>query len=272
MFGKSERFEDYEAGGGAMAFTLAARTAKRVPPGSLCRLLLVKSGAIRVAAAGQVWICGKGGALLLAPEEAADLQAVSRCVVHAAFVPPRHVDWHGGAAHRVAASSLLQALVARMVQESAAPSRSARARLIDGLLVDEIRLDDVPAICLPRPSEPRLAMVCDAVLAEPSARWDAPALAALAGMSTRTLARMFVTHLGIAPASWCRSARLLTALTEVARGGTLHEAAAASGFAGPASLCTAFKNATGTTPRHYFRAHRAMSTSDEAQFFDEPAR
>lgn len=268
MYGKSERFEDYHrsAASGAVgfAFRLAGGAVKEVPASLHGQLLLIRAGAIRADVGDAAWINGPGCALLLGAQTQARVVAVCECVVYAALLPGG--PWRAASASRVVAGDLVQALLGELVQAPAGAS-SARVRRIGELLRDELRLEDIPPIAFARPADPRLARACDAVLGDPSRPWDMQLLAREAGLSTRTLARRFVAQVGVAPGQWCRSVRLATALTEVARGGTLHAAAAVSGFAGPASLCAAFKQATGTTLRRYFRCPATGPEGSDAAFF-----
>lgn len=272
MFGKSERFEDYAHGPVAMAvgmgFALTAGAKKELPVSARCCIVLARSGAIDVSACDAVWVCASGTAVLVGAQTQAVISCVSDCVVHVVLLGAAHGRaWPRLRVRRIAVTDLVRALVGELVQAST-NAVTQRLRRLSRVLADEIRFEDIPSIGLPRPKDPRLARACAAVRADPAARWDAQALAARAGMSTRTLARQFVQEVGVSPARWCRAVRLTAALTEVARGGTLHQAAAASGFAGPASLCAAFKQGTGTTLRRYFRAQTSPEGREESDLFD----
>lgn len=270
MFGKSERFEDYhfELGSNAVGFALSLRAGadKIVPASPNCQLVLPQAGTVRVSAGDVLWFLGPGNGLLLGVGVQARISAVRHCVVHVAQLLVRDSQWRQITASRVLATDLIRSLLGELVQAPSGPP-SQRIHRIARLLLDEVQLEQTPPISLPKPSDKRLLLACAAVLDDPAKEWGIEALSRLAGMSTRSLSRAFVEQTGTTLGQWCRSVRLATALSEVARGGGLHEAAAAAGFAAPSSLCAAFRQATGTTFRGYFRTRPISTTQDEASFF-----
>jgi AraC-like DNA-binding protein len=249
-----------------MAFALAAGAHRQVPAAAPGRLFLARLGALRLLVGDSLWVLGPGNLVLLGAHMPAVIQASSmKCVVHVAHLPLRDSEWRRVKASRAVATDLVRALLGELVQVPTG-LRSARVRRIARLLQEEIQLEQTPPPQLPRPADYRLQRVCNAVLNEPAKAWSAQDLARVAGTSTRTLARRFMQQLGTTPADWCRAARMATALSEIARGGTLHDAAAASGFSAPSSMCAAFKKVTGTTFMRYFRGGPHVA-ADEVAFF-----
>lgn len=270
MYGKSERFEDYDAKKArcvtAMAFRLKRGSEKFCPPRPHHHLLLVRAGAIQVQVSDQNWACGPDCALLWAPSTPATVIALSDCTVHVAQLNTASTAWRNVMASRVVSSGLIRALLSELVQvPNEAPS--PRATRLGKVLRDEIGLEVFPPLHLPRPTDTRLRSVCDKILADPSLDWRGTNIASHAGMSERTLARRFVEAAGVPAAKWVRNAKLAAALGEVARGGSLYAAAAAAGFSGASSLCAAFKQATGSTIRGYFRRNGPPNNAGIAEDF-----
>ncbi len=88
-------------------------------------------------------------------------------------------------------------------------------------------------------------------------------LAAYAGLSVRTLQRLFAEYAGISPAWMLRRLRLIEAAERVARGEEVRwaEVAAELGYSDQAHLSRDFTAAIGSTPTAYAAAQRPTGTS-----------
>lgn len=149
-------------------------------------------------------------------------------------------------------SELMRAL-ARRVAGWVAPLQldAAQARLI-AVLLDEIRQAPHEALHLPMPADRRAARIAGALLLSPGDARDLPAWAAWAGLSARTLSRLFLAETGLSFAQWRQQARLTLALEQLARGVAVAEVAEALGYATPSNFIAMFRRAFGDTPAHYF--------------------
>ena len=100
-----------------------------------------------------------------------------------------------------------------------------------------------------RTHDPRLERMCSTVRADLSASWTVPKMAALAGMSPRTLRRSMHNALGISPQAWLLRARV-DAATPMLTSTSLpvSDIAYRVGFRSPSRLSEAFKQAVGLSP------------------------
>ena len=78
------------------------------------------------------------------------------------------------------------------------------------------------------------------------------ALAALAGTSERTLARLAERDLGVSVLTlWRQQARILAALPILAQGGSVTEAALTLGYGSPSAFAALFRRLIGRSPATY---------------------
>ena len=78
-------------------------------------------------------------------------------------------------------------------------------------------------------------------------------LARAVGVSPRTLERRFQAETGMTLGRWRQHRLLLCGLEHIAAGGSVAEAAVASGYASPSGYIAAFRKAFAATPGRYFR-------------------
>jgi AraC-like DNA-binding protein/mannose-6-phosphate isomerase-like protein (cupin superfamily) len=156
----------------------------------------------------------------------------------------------------VAVSPLLRELILRAMElEPLYPERGAEQRLVD-VLLDEIGSTPIAPLHLPLPSEPRLRVVVDGLLADPTDARSLAAWARTAGASARTLARLFEREAGMSFGAWRRQARLLRSLELLGSGESVTSVALALGYAGPSAFISMFRRNLGTTPARYFEETR----------------
>lgn len=149
-------------------------------------------------------------------------------------------------------SELLRALIVNALDLPEAYQAGTRAERIYELLLDEIRLMNTLPFCLPEPSSPRLKQLCDAVRATPAGAWTLENAARQVSMSGRTLSRHFYQQTGLQFSEWVRRARLLVALTRLARGEPVTQVALDSGYANPSAFSAMFRRVMGVPPGDYF--------------------
>jgi AraC-like DNA-binding protein len=171
--------------------------------------------------------------LYVAPETAAALPA--RCQV-------------------IEVSDLLRALILAAMDEPVDYGRGSRGAAIAQLLLHELRsLPELP-LHLPMPRDDRLQAVCRRVLDRIGDDLDIETLAADAGMSSRSLARLFQRETGMGFQAWRQQARLAEALARLSSGRPVALVASDLGYASAAAFTAMFRRALGTTPSKYFAA------------------
>jgi AraC-like DNA-binding protein len=150
-------------------------------------------------------------------------------------------------------SPLLRELIVRATElgmlDERDPVESSVARLIAAELT--AGLAPVPPFTLPSPSGPA-TLSAVRLIASDGPVLSTTRLARAVGLSTRTLERRFEAETGMTLGRWRQHRMLLCGLEHIAAGGSVAEAAVASGYASPSAYIAAFRKAFGATPGRYF--------------------
>ena len=135
------------------------------------------------------------------------------------------------------------------------PLSPSREQLLTRLVLDELLHADTQVLGVPLPNaqtgDKRLRALCEAVLRAPSERATLAEWAADTGASERTVARLFRDELGLSYQQWRQQAVLAHALPLLARGQSVSQVAAASGYASDSAFSAMFKSAMGQSPSHF---------------------
>jgi AraC-like DNA-binding protein len=101
------------------------------------------------------------------------------------------------------------------------------------------------------PREPRALAVAQAILQKPGEPVTLASLCADAGLSIRTMQRIFRREVGVDLDSWRRQARMTKAIQLLAAGAAVKEAAFAVGYSQPSAFVGAFRRLFGSTPKRW---------------------
>jgi transcriptional regulator GlxA family with amidase domain len=118
------------------------------------------------------------------------------------------------------------------------------------------RLARVPAapLGLNWPRDPRIQQIADALSADPTTSAVLDELAASAGVTARTAARLFVKETGQTFGQWRQQLRLLVALEHLGAGASVTQVALDVGYQDVSSFIAVFREVFGDTPARYFRS------------------
>jgi AraC-like DNA-binding protein len=102
---------------------------------------------------------------------------------------------------------------------------------------------------MPMPTDEKARHVANIILADPAADRDLDSLAAEAGISGRTLTRLFPEQTKLTLKSWKQRARVIAAIERLGQPGvSIKQVATALGFSSSAAFSFAFCDVTGETP------------------------
>jgi AraC-like DNA-binding protein len=223
---------------------------------------------------GQLAYCATGIVQVMVTPEEVGLQAVTFIVPpsRAVWIPPNtrhavsvreaaelrtlyiHSDAQPGAGlscRMIRVSPLLRELVQAMDADSRRAAEPAREQLLTRLVLDELAHADTQQLGVPLPQDKRLRALCEAVLRAPGERATLAQWAANAGASERTMARLFREELGTTYQEWRQQAVLAHALPLLARGASVNQVAAATGYASDSAFSAMFKAAVGHPPTRW---------------------
>jgi AraC-like DNA-binding protein len=211
------------------------------------------SGVLQVKADGISWIVPPQRAIWIAPEIEHEIVVLEQARLRALYVLAERAPFPGRGCKTLEVSNLLRELIAALGNAEG----GAREQLLSELILDEVAGAAVMPICVPLPSDKRLAALCDAVLADPGSTLRLPDWAAKVGASERTLARLFERELGMTFGQWRQQARLAHAAPLIARGVPMAHVAESLGYASQSAFSAMFRKTFGSTPSAFFAQRRA---------------
>ncbi|MBH9342798.1 helix-turn-helix transcriptional regulator [Pseudomonas aeruginosa] len=160
----------------------------------------------------------------------------------------------------LACSDFVALIVERATRWPAGSAWSAERENLLRVLLDELRHAVPQRTRLPYPGDPRLRRIAEALLANPGDPRPAAEWARWAGLSSRSLSRLFGTETGMSFAQWRQLARLHAAVERLAAGQAVGEVAWSLGYESPSSFASAFRAVFGETPSGYSsRAAEALA-------------
>lgn len=148
----------------------------------------------------------------------------------------------------ISVTPLVRELVITAAEGALAGDELSRIRAV---LRDQLRRAPQDPVSLPAPRDDRLAAACREVMADLSTPRSLADLSTAAGASERTLARLFRTELGVTYPQWRNTIRVYQAMIRLAEGRPIAATAHECGWATPSAFISAFRQATGQTPRAY---------------------
>lgn len=209
-----------------------------------------RSGVLSVAVDDSYWILPPTRALWLPAGVVHRTGATRDAVLCGLYLDPSrcHLDWP--APTPVAVDGLLAHLIGYLNRTDLADAARLHA---EAVVLDLLRPLPSTPIDVPPATDPRVRTVTDALLADPADPRGLEAHARAAGVSRRTLTRLFVQDTGMTFDRWRTHTRLRAALPLLAEGQPVSRVAHAVGYSTPSAFLAAFRRTVGTSPAHYLR-------------------
>jgi AraC-like DNA-binding protein len=214
------------------------------------QLLFAASGAMTVSGDRQTWMIPPGRAVLIPAGVPHAIRmwgdVAMRSLYFAADAPavPLRID----TCRVISVRPLLRELILRVAELAALDSRVDTDTNVMRVLMDELESARVEPLLLPLPTDARAKKAADIVLTNPADAATADVLARHAGLSTRTLERLFRAQTGMRFGLWRQKARLLESVHVLVEGGSVTDAALESGYSSVSAYIAAFKQTFGCTP------------------------
>jgi AraC-like DNA-binding protein len=216
------------------------------------QLIYATSGVMEVAAAGSLW--------LIPPQFAAWIPARTRHAIRMPVaVSMRTLYLKPGLARGKSCSvlhvaPLLRELIVEAVRVGDLKVRNkGHTAFRDVLLAQIAKASPIPTM-LPMPKDVRARALAESVIADPKAQRPLDTECRKAGMSARTMQRIFRREIGTDFETWRRQARLMKAVELLAAGRSIKETAFAVGYAQASTFVAAFRKSLGVTPKAWIGA------------------
>lgn len=171
--------------------------------------------------------------------------------VQTIYVDPDCVPHFPRRCRMMRVSELLRALMDEVVRLPALYDEDGRDGLLVDLLLAEIGRMPEASLHVPVPDDPRLSRICATFLADTHSDRTLDDWAARAGVSRRTLTRLFRRETGMSFAAWQQKVRLLEALARLGGGEPVTRVALDVGYDSPSAFAAMFKRVLGTSPRRF---------------------
>ncbi|MDQ7988996.1 MAG: helix-turn-helix transcriptional regulator [Candidatus Dactylopiibacterium sp.] len=210
------------------------------------------SGLVELQTRAGSFMAPPSRAIWIPPHTEHQAANVAHTEMRSLYVASALMSWAPPRCRVVTMSPLVRELIVRFSTLPADyASEGPNGRLI-AVLVDELSALEEVAFDLPMPADARLLRVCHALQAAPDDARTLAAWAALAGLSERSLTRLFMEQTGMSFGDWRQRLRLLLSLTALGRGERVTRVALDAGYASPSAFIAAFRRSFGMTPTEMF--------------------
>ncbi|MGW0686799.1 helix-turn-helix domain-containing protein [Streptomyces sp. NPDC002754] len=256
MYGKSEDRDDYQDVPrplAAMARDLA--DGHHIPPHQHRRAQLIygTTGAITVTTEHGAWVVPATRGAWLPGGLTHAMTCAGGVAMRTLYIATGTAVGLPDAPTVVSVSPLLRELIDEATRIPVEYDREGRDGVLMNLLLHELAPHPVPALHLPTPKDDSdLDALCAAIRERPDERWTTAQAAAHTHLSARSLQRRFAASTGMSLARWVQQARLIHAVTLLARGVPVTTVSGAVGYATPSAFTAMFRRALGTPPTAYF--------------------
>jgi AraC-like DNA-binding protein len=158
----------------------------------------------------------------------------------------------------IGVNELMRALIQRAVSWTEQEAMERAQKRMIAVLLEEIRRAPRQPLHLPMPGDRRLLRIASAILEQPDDSRTLDQWAHWAGLSARSLSRLFLAETTLSFAQWRQQARLTHALEMLAKGDAVADIADALGYATPSNFIAMFRRSFGQSPARYFAKRESL--------------
>lgn len=212
------------------------------------QLLYAVSGAMRIETAEAAYLVPPSMALFLPAGALHGVRMDGPVAMRALFLREDAATRIGKQATVIAVSPLLREVILAACAEPLDWALGGRGHHLAELALDEIARAAAVRLRLPMPQDDRLRRAVALLLARPDGARSLEDLAATAGASSRTLARLFRAETGLSFRQWRQQARMAEATGALTAGASPVRAAFLAGYASQPAFGAAFRELFGMTP------------------------
>lgn len=156
-------------------------------------------------------------------------------------------------------SPLLRELIIESVRIGRLRFRNPLERAFRDVIICQIEHASPVPTFVKLPSDPRALTVAKAVIENPAASNAIPLLCSPAGVSVRTIQRLFLKEVGMDFESWRRQVRLVRAIELLVNGSSVKEVSFAVGYRQTSAFVESFRRTFGTTPKVWITGLEKLS-------------
>jgi AraC-like DNA-binding protein len=215
------------------------------------QLVFAAKGVMQVQTPRGVWLVPPERAVWVPPRLEHAIDVVSDIEMRTVYFEPR---WLGKQRTGAAVANEFVARVGALMREAVLAMfepqcDAARKLTLAQLVLMDLRDAGDASTFMPMPLHAKARHVANMILSDPAADRDLESLAAEAGISGRTLTRLFPEQTKLTLKSWKQRARVIAAIERLGQPGvSIKQVASALGFSSTAAFSFAFRDVTGETP------------------------
>jgi len=217
------------------------------------QVFCVESGLVHVRTASGSWMLPPQRAGWLPPGELHKVSvsgAMSGWTVLLTPAASKHLPPHPTV---IGVTEIMRALVRQAANWAEQTALTPPQKRILSVLLDELQQQPQAALHLPMPQDRRLLRITAALAEAPADGRSLAEWAAWAGLSSRSMSRLFRSETGCSFGQWRQQFLLSIALERLARGETVNAVSDALGYATTSNFIAMFKRHFGASPARYFR-------------------
>ncbi|MFG1496025.1 helix-turn-helix transcriptional regulator [Saccharospirillum sp. HFRX-1] len=217
------------------------------------QLLFADNGLARVETDQGAWVMPPQCTLWIPPGVEHSVLISDRVYLINLYVEPQAAMAMPNQCEVFEATELLVSLLKESIALSAQTQWVPRDHLLHQLLLAEIQRLKVMPFSLPLPKQTQLRALCEAYTRDPKTGVRLDDWCDQAGLSRRSLTRLFRQQTGLSLIHWCARALVLRAIERLLAGARVSAVAYELGYDNPAAFSSAFRKQLGVSPSHYLR-------------------
>ena len=217
------------------------------------QLIYASSGMMRVICGRDVWVVPPSQAVWVPPDQGHEVYFPGDAALRSVFVDPSAVTGLPTDCTVLKVTPLLRELILKAVQIGNSYTPGGAGGRVMQVLLDELRIAEATPLRLPMAKDERVMRVIDALLERPGDNRDLDDWGKMAGASSRTLARLFVSETGLTYGGWRKRLVLHEALERLDRGQQVTGIAFDLGYQSLSAFIEMFRKELGVSPRRYAR-------------------
>ena len=217
------------------------------------QLIYASSGMMRIICGRDVWVVPPSQAVWVPPNQEHEVYFPGNAALRSLFVDPSAVTGLPPHCTVLKVATLLRELILRAVRIGNSYAADGAEWRVMQVLLDELRVAEETPLRLPMARDERVMRVIDALLKSPGDRRDLDAWGKIAGASSRTLARLFVSETGLTYGGWRKRLQLHESLDRLNRGEQVTSIAFDLGYQSLSAFIEMFRKELGVSPRRYVR-------------------
>lgn len=210
----------------------------------LHELVWVRGGTLTARVGDRIFTLTDGEGLWLPAGQVHGGRLTAKVEFHAAFFAPDRTPLAFDGPTTIAMSPLLESLLKHLSRTDLDDDARARAELV----VFDVVEPTLRQLDLQVPADPRIVIIAETLMVDPSDKRSLDDWALLLGISERTITRAFRHTTGLSFAQWRRAVRVHRALALLSEDWDVRSTSEQLGYAQPSTFIAAFRAVMGTTP------------------------